>query len=132
MLWAASKDTRERTVLNASALFGALEPAQAEDVLRQLLAAKPGGIVGLIGARDDPWSAEFSRFVVHRLATLFEQDHYGVLALIGEATGYLDPSVLRDVELLLQAHPDSELGPSLERLVRILDYRGAMRAELDP
>jgi hypothetical protein len=85
----------------------------------------------LTGAQSDPWSLDFSRFVVQHLASWFATQHYSLLSFVREATLLLDPRVLPDTERLL----DMDIEPiwarsSVDRLVATLDYRLAMRKEL--
>ena len=125
--------TKEALPLDAPALFAALQPHQAESVLRRLIELGPAAIAGLPDARSDPWSEDFSRFLVLRLPRLIARWQYSALPLLQAAHFRLEPRVLPELEGLLEAELQLQLGwarPSLDRLAETLEYRHAMRTEL--
>jgi hypothetical protein len=133
MRWATSANTNrpEKLPFDPGALFATLDAQRCETVLRRFLELNPTLVGNLTGARSDPWSLEFSRFVVQHLASWFATQHYSLLSFVREATLLLDPRVLPDTERLL----DMDIEPiwarsSVDRLVDTLDYRLAMRKEL--
>ena len=89
----------------------------------------------LVSKLRGPWSEEFSRALLQQLPALID-NHYAVgSAVLRVGAWRLHPSVLPLAESWLETHVESErlwLRPALERLVATLDYRLAMRRELDP
>ena len=87
----------------------------------------------LLGARADPWSEGFSRFVLQQLPGLLGQRQSAVgLQFEDEAALRLDPRVLPDLEGLLDADVESIWARSaLDQLLRTLDYRAAMHKEFN-
>jgi hypothetical protein len=132
VLHAETKKSEPALPLNASALYQALDPPGAEAVLRRLLELGPGATAGLFNLRrTEQWSAEFSSFLIQRLPVILKRWQYSSEALLGEAPHRLDPSVLPVAEALLDARLEPPfIQPDVERLVRLLDLRRAMREEL--
>jgi hypothetical protein len=87
----------------------------------------------LVSERADAWTPEFSRFLLEHLPGRLDKHYAAVAAVLRVAPWQLDPTVLPLAEAWLDSHTGPLwLQPTLERLVATLEYRLAMRRELDP
>jgi hypothetical protein len=130
VLWSSTTEHREQLGLSHTGLFATLDPARAEAVLRRMMEQNTALAGSLVGARTDPWSESFSRFLVQQLPRLLEDRQNSVVGLLLESEARLDPRVLPDLERLVDAQIESIGARSaLDRLVRRLDYRAAMHKE---
>jgi len=86
----------------------------------------------LVSMRPAPWTPEFSRVLLERLPGRTEKHYAGVVAVLRIAPWRLDPSVLPQAKVWLDSRSGPLwLQPSLERVAATLEYRLAMRRELD-
>jgi Family of unknown function (DUF5691) len=132
--WDSATQQREKLSVNPKALFGALAPARAEAVFVRLLdiGAPPEAAVALVAATF-PWSEDFSRLIVTRLPGLIEKWQYAASAFLQTAPLRLDPRVLPEAERLLDGEIQPAWArPAVQRLGRTLQFRLAMRTELEP
>jgi hypothetical protein len=116
----------------ASALLAVLAPDRAEAVVCRLLDAQTSGPATLAASLKHPWSADFSRVILGRLPGLLIKWQYATSALLHEAPLRLDPDMLPAAEQLVDTHREPGWArPALQRLVRTLEFRVAMRTELE-
>jgi hypothetical protein len=132
MYWASASNRDAKQPFEPRDLFAALEPSRAESVLRRLMTLSPKLFGNLVRVGADPWSEDFSGFVVDHLVDHCAQDPGSIAILLDVASWRLDPRVMPAAARLLDAPIKPAWARSqLEELVESLDYRLAMRKELD-
>jgi Family of unknown function (DUF5691) len=113
-------------------LLAGLPRERAERVLVQALHDTPRVTAGLLARRQVAWSEGFSRYVVQQLPRLVKQWEFAATAPLGEAGLRLDPAVLPQlIDVVASMTEPKWTLPVLERLVRTLSLRAAMRKELE-
>ncbi|HEY3229975.1 MAG TPA: DUF5691 domain-containing protein, partial [Roseiflexaceae bacterium] len=131
LTWARATLKREIAPLNASALFQSLAAARAEIVLRRLLDTAPAAAPPLATDWQQLWSPEFSRYFIGRLPALLQAWEYAATGVLRPASLCLDPCVLPEAEQVLAGLPEGVwTRMSMDRLVRMLEFRRALRSEL--
>jgi hypothetical protein len=119
--------------VHSAALLGVLPPDRAEAVVGRLFDAPASGHATLAMNMKHAWSEDFSQVILTRLPALLVKWQYATSALLHEAPLRLDPGVLPAAEQLLEDYAGPAWArPALQRLVRTLEFRAAMRAELEP
>jgi hypothetical protein len=117
---------------NTPRLFAALPPDRAEAVVLRVLETDPEVVTTLATRWQHAWSEDFSRAMVRRLPELLGKWQHVATWFVREALVHIDPSVLPELEHLLEAHIEPIwLRAALERLAQRMAYRQAMRLELD-
>jgi hypothetical protein len=108
---------------SAAALLGTLAPDRAEAVFWRCVETQPDRVGALVPGLKHAWGEDFSRRMV---AFVVETP-----GLLHEASLRLDPRVLPEAERLLESETASPwTRPALQRLVKTLAFRLAMRQEL--
>ncbi|HLZ27795.1 MAG TPA: DUF5691 domain-containing protein [Chloroflexota bacterium] len=119
--------------LNAAALLRALAPDRREAVVVRLLEVGAPGVAALIASSTHPWSQGFSQRIMAHLPELIEKWQHAAGAFLHTAALRIDPTVLPEAEHVLEtAIEPSWARPALQRLVKTLRFRLAMRQELQP
>jgi hypothetical protein len=122
----------ERPTSLARRLLLALPQRNAEAVAQEVFESDVSYALQLLMYVQAPWTFAFSAWLIERISTLLAKHHAGVAGVLRLIASRADPGVLSRIEewLAMPTHP-MWLLPTLEYVVAALDYRGAMRRELD-